>query len=393
MSVAAILLLDCASALDPAAVRNTLADRIHAVPRLRQRLVRAPIGCGRPYWIDDPDFDLGNHFRHVRCPEPADESALLGVAADTVTRRLAPDRPLWSATLVTGLADGRAAMILLLHHVLADGIGGLAVLAHLVDGDPESDSDFPRRPPGRLDVFIDALRGRWHTAAHVPAGARRLRSAVAELAPDHSVRAPRSSLNRSIGTRRRFAVTRADLAAIKMAGHEHGATVNDVVLSAVTGALHKLLSLRGESVDRLVVSVPVSSRRDGGRMQLGNQVGAIPMASPASGDPGQRLAAIARITRDRKTAARGTSAAVLGPAFRALAMVGCLRLVGRPPALREYFRHESPRAKRSPVVSRCSGQRCHSGIDDHRQHHGRLRRPLLRRDARHHRHRRPGALS
>lgn len=322
MSVAAILMLDSEIAMDPAAVRAAIAERIRAVPRLRQRLMHAPFGCGRPYWVDDPDFDIANHFRHLRCPEPGDEAALLGVAADTVTRRLLPDRPLWSATLVTGLAGGGAAMILLLHHVLADGIGGLAVLAHLVDGCPVAMFDRPRPPPRRRELFVDAQRGRWQAMTHLAAGVRRLRSAVAELAPQRTVRAPRSSLNRPIGTQRRFVVARSDLTLIKAVARDHGATVNDVILSAVTGALRTLLSLRGETVERLVIAVPVSSRLDASDKQLGNDVGSIPMALPASGEPPLRLAAIAHVTRGRKTGTPGASAAILGPAFGILARLG-----------------------------------------------------------------------
>lgn len=246
MSVAAILLLDSGSAVDPTAVRAVIADRIRTVLRLRQRFVPAPFGCGRPYWVDDLNFDISNHFRDIRCPDPGDETALLDVAADTVTRRLASSRPLWSATLVTGLADGGAALIVLLHHVIADGVGGLAVLAQLVDGPVSAPPcDFPRRPPGRLDLFSDAVHRRIRAAANLPTHARRLRAGIAELALDRTRKTPPSSLNRPIGSRRSFAVARVDLESIRATGHEHGATVNDIILTAVTGALHTVLSRRG----------------------------------------------------------------------------------------------------------------------------------------------------
>lgn len=326
MSVAAILLLDSGSAVDPAAVRAAIADRIRTVPRLRQRFTPAPFGCGRPYWVDDPNFDICNHFRDLRCPAPGDEAALLDVAADTVTRRLASSRPLWTATLVTDLADGGAALIVLLHHVIADGFGGLAVLAQLVDGAAGASSpDFPRSPPGHLALFIDALHQRMRAATSLPTNARRLRAGIKELALQRTRRTPRSSLNRPIGSRRRFAVARADLSSIQAAAHEHAATVNDVILTAVTGALHTVLSARGDHADRFVVSMPISGRREADLTELGNEVGAIPLALPAAGDRLQRLAAIARITRVHKTAAPGASAAVLGPAFRILAKLGALR--------------------------------------------------------------------
>lgn len=114
-------------------------------------------------------------------------------------------------------------------------------------------------------------------------------------------------------------------AVLVLHGHVALTDVRPVVLTAVTGALHRLLHSRGEIVDRLVISIPVSARRATTASQLGNQVGIIPVELPASGDPWRRLTAIARITGERKTAARGASAAVLAPAFRLLARVGILR--------------------------------------------------------------------
>jgi diacylglycerol O-acyltransferase len=88
-----------------------LADRIRSVPRLRQVLARVPPGCGRPIWVDDPTFSTDQHIRHVNFPSPGDEHALLEVVAGLVTRRLRMDRPPWHACVVTGLADGRIALI------------------------------------------------------------------------------------------------------------------------------------------------------------------------------------------------------------------------------------------------------------------------------------------
>lgn len=323
MQVAAVLVLDTSSPVDIAAVRVAITERITAVPRLRQRLVDAPLGCGRPVWIDDASFDVSDHVSSVRCPAPGDERALLAVVAESVTRRLPPDKPLWSATLVTGLAPGRSALVVVFHHVLADGIGGLTVLAHLVDGVPVvPDHRFPRRAPRRRELAVDALRSRARAVGSLRAGTGRLRAAVAELGTGRDARPVRCSLNRPTGTRRALAVARVDLAAVHAAAGAQGGTVNDVVLTAVAGAIRTVLAARGEDVDRLVVSIPVSARRQAGVTELGNQVGVIPVAIPTTGDPIRRLAAIARITRLRKTAAPGSSAPLIGWVFRALAKAG-----------------------------------------------------------------------
>jgi diacylglycerol O-acyltransferase / wax synthase len=133
VNIAAILLLDRGAELDLAAVTSALRDRIAAVPRLRQRLVRTPLGCGRPVWLDDGSFELSRHIATVSLAAPGTRAGLLEVAASAACERLDPRRPLWAARLVTNVDGGRAALVIVMHHVLADGIGGLAVLAALAD--------------------------------------------------------------------------------------------------------------------------------------------------------------------------------------------------------------------------------------------------------------------
>jgi diacylglycerol O-acyltransferase len=323
--VAAIIMLG-AGTIDLASTRAALAERIVSIPRLRQRLVPTPFGCGRQVWIDDDQFDIADHVNMVACPLPQDESALLDLAAACVTRRLPSNRPLWSAHLVLGLSDNRTALIFVFHHVLADGIGGLAILARLIDGAPPTPGRaVARSRPTRSELLADALGERLRVIGSGGAHVRRLLAAARELAPNGIVRPPRSSLNRPTGSSRRLAVARVDLALVQGFAHAHGATVNDVVLTAVTGALHTLLSYRNEHTDRVVVSVPVSRRQATSATELGNEVGAIPMELPCTGDQLHRLEVITQATRHAKTSAPGSSAALLGPVFRVLAALGMLR--------------------------------------------------------------------
>jgi WS/DGAT/MGAT family acyltransferase len=228
-------------------------------------------------------------------------------------------------TLVRSPVDGGTALIMTLHHVVADGIGGLAVLAHLVDGvRTVPDPGFPRPAPGRRVLFRDAAGTRLRALTHLAGGVRRLRPAIAELSRG-TTGPPRCSLNQPTGPERRLAVARADLAAVRRVAHAQGATVNDVVLTAVSGALHAVLRHRGENVDRFVISVPISARRETTAAGLGNQTGILTVPVIVTGDPYQRLTAIARTTRDRKPAASSESAALLGLTFRALARLGVMR--------------------------------------------------------------------
>jgi len=326
LQVGAVLMLDARERLDPGVVVDAIAHRITAVPRLRQRLVKVPLGCGRPVWVDDRRFAITNHFSMVRCPTPGGESAVLEVAAEMLLTRLPRDRPLWAAKLVTDTDQGGAALIIVFHHVLADGIGGLAVLASLVDGAAEAhDRVFPIRMPSRRELAVEAGTDRIRSARKLPAVLRRLAGAASQLRPVFGAGLARSSLNAPTGPRRRFAAIRVDLDLIRGAAHAHQATVNDVVLSAIAVALHRLLVVRGERVDEFVISVPFSARRHASAGDLGNQSGVIPLRVSGVGDPARRLESLAAATRAAKRVQRGASTALLGPFFRLLAAAGLYR--------------------------------------------------------------------
>jgi len=332
MNVGAVLVLGTGPGFSVVEAQRLLGERVHAVPRLRQRLRRAPPGCGRPFWADDPAFDLRHHVRLLSCPPPGDEQALLEAAAAVTREPLPRSRPLWSATFVTGLAGGSTGLVIVMNHVLVDGIGGLAVLARLVDevpglapGNPEA-AGFPVPAPRARTLAADAWAGRVHRLTHLPRSVRTIRQGLAELGGARPPRRlPPTSLNLPTGPRRQLDVVAADLAAIRELGHAHSGTVNDVILAAVAGALRALLAGRGEELDLVTISVPVSARQAATGGQLGNQVGVMPVALPASGDLAARVTRIAAITRQRKTAARAASAALLGPPFRLLAPTGLLR--------------------------------------------------------------------
>jgi WS/DGAT/MGAT family acyltransferase len=327
MHVGAVLVLGTDAGFSVERARQLLSERIRAMPRLRQRLHRAPPGCGRPFWADDPAFDVRRHVLQVRCPEPGDERSLLDAAAAVITRPLPRSRPLWSATFVTGLAGGGTGLVILMDHVLADGIGGLAVLARLVDesaGLPAGGQPpFPAPVPTALTLAADAWSDRAYRVAHLADGVRTIRQGLAELGgggPPRRVR--RTSLNRPTGPRRRLDIVAADLAVVRELGHACGGTVNDVILAAVAGALRALLAGRGEELDPVTVSVPVSARQSDTGGVLGNQVGGMLVTLCTAGGLADRVTRAAAVTRERKRPARGTSVALLGPLIRLLAAVG-----------------------------------------------------------------------
>jgi diacylglycerol O-acyltransferase / wax synthase len=325
-----ILRLDPAGDLDLAEVRRLLAERVGSVPRLRRRLVRTPVGGGGPIWVDDAEFDIRDHVREVDCRAPGGEQALLDTALDVAMTPLRRDAPLWSAAYITGLAGGGSALVLVLHHALADGIGGLAVLAALVDPLDDarrargpSEEGFPQPPPDAVGLARDAARRRLQALRRTRASWRLLRLSMGAGGGVRPTRVEECSLVRPTGPRRRLAVVRADLESLRQAAHRHGATTNDAVLVAVAGALHRLLLARGEWVESLVLTVPVSGRVAAGGAELGNMVSPLLMPVPATGGVEERLAEVAGRVRAGKQAATGPPPiAVLGWLFRPLARLG-----------------------------------------------------------------------
>jgi len=366
MQVGAVLVLGTGPGFSVEQARRLLGERIAAVPRLRQRLYQAPPGCGRPFWADDPAFDLCRHVRQVPCPAPGDERALLDVAAAVIGQPLPRSRPSWSAVFVTGLADGGTGLVVVMNHVLADGIGGLAVLASLVDEGPAlppagaAAVPFPAPVPGAGALAADAWAGRVRRLAHPAGSVRTIGQGLAELGGARPPRRlPRTSLNRPTGPRRRLDVLTADLAAVRGLGHDHGGTVNDVILAAVTGVLRALLAGRGEQLDSVTVSVPVSARQ-ACRQHTARQPGRGDAGGPARrrqpGRPDHPDRRDHPAAQDRRQTHLGSAARAAVPAagpHRAAA------LVHQPPAAGAHLRHQPARAGAAAHLRRRPAARGH----------------------------------
>lgn len=324
---AVILILEGSADFGLSQLRQLISDRIRAMPRLRQRLIKVPFGCGRPVWVDDHDFAIDHHVRAVSCRPPGDERALLDTALSVIMTPLPQDAPLWSIALITGLADGGTAVVVVLHHVIADGLGGLNVLAALVDpGLSSAGVRFPRRWPMRASLARDAWLTRLQGIRHAVSSWRSLRQSMSAGGGLRPTRATPCSLVQQTGPRRKMAIVRVDRASLRAAAHRHGATTNDAVLVAVGSALHEYLLSRGESVDPIAVTVPVSGRRPGGGQAVGNLVSPLLVDVPTGGTAGERLAQVETAVRAHREAATGPPPiAILGGVFRILARLGGYR--------------------------------------------------------------------
>jgi WS/DGAT/MGAT family acyltransferase len=237
-----------------------------------------------------------------------------------MTEPLARAHPPWAAVVVPGLAGGRLAVVVVLHHVLADGLGGLAVLSRLLDGAEVGPvTPFPRPAPRRRALATDALRSRWHGLARLREHWRDLRRSTAAAGGVRPPRAVPCSLLAPTGLRRRFATARADVAALHRVAHERGASVNDALLAALSGAVHTLLAGRGEQVEELRVAVMVAGRRSASADVPGNQAAPLLLTVPATGTGAERLQRIAgRVRAGRLTAPDRSPIALVQPILRLL---------------------------------------------------------------------------
>lgn len=320
----------------PHDVHALLAERVARIPRLRQRIQATPFGCGRPIWVDDASFRVQDHV--VVAPGRPSPSAsgwsgerLMIAVGHLLGTHLPQDRPLWGAMWVPDLEDDRWALVMIVHHVLADGIGGVAVLGALCDEAPgaSGQADFPRPAPSSRDVCRDAwaardrsLRGGGRNL--VQANRERL-AGFRELGWTKSAPrpAPRTSINRPSGRRRRVTITQVPLGDVVAAAHAAGATVNDLVLTATAGALAGILAQRGEHPERLVVSVPISARRTTTADDLGNAIGAITVDVPTAGGPRERLPAVKEQTAaGRESGQRGSSSRLIAGMAALLGTLG-----------------------------------------------------------------------
>jgi diacylglycerol O-acyltransferase len=312
-----------------------IRGRLHLVPRYRQKLAHTALDRGRPVWIDDPSFNVEYHVRHTALPAPGDWERLQELTARIFSEPLDRCRPLWEMWLVEGLRDGRAALISKTHHAMVDGIGGVDLLSALFDVAPDappvSHSLRPWRPrpePGAVELLATAARGAVRTEARLArafvdaltrpeqalARAREGAEGLAEIAWAILNPAPRTPLNVPISPYRRFVGIPGRLEDYKRVKDAFGGTVNDVVLSVVTGALRSFLIARGVRTEGLELRalVPVSVRTPGEHGEVGNRIVAIRGPLPVYiEDPLDRLRFVRTAMADLKQSKQAVGAKVI----------------------------------------------------------------------------------
>ena len=309
MHVGGVIVLECPDGgMDHEALIELVRARLPLVPRYRQKVVEVPGHLANPAWVDDPDFDVSYHVRRSALPRPGTEEQLLDLVARLTARPLDRNRPLWEMYLVEGLAGDRTAVVTKTHPALVDGLGAIDIGQVILDPEPDAVRPLPssaaewrpRRPPGAAALVWEALEDYLQrpsavldtartavgdlraTAARWAGVAGGLMTAVARTAVSP---APMSPLNAPIGRQRRVAVARVRLDDLRVARKAHGGTINDVLLTSVTGALREWLLSRGEPVVgstsvRALVPVSVRGEDDSAANEVRSFLVDLPVGEP-----------------------------------------------------------------------------------------------------------------
>ncbi|QUR67545.1 wax ester/triacylglycerol synthase domain-containing protein [Mycobacterium spongiae] len=314
-TVVSIVLLERAPDWDEVRARFDLMSR--TMPMFRQRVVASPPPAP-PRWEPDVDFDLDYHMRRAAAPGSGTLDDLLEMARLAAMQDFDRARALWETTLIDGLDDGGAAVILKFHHALTDGIGGVQIAMKLFDVSPRVDAREPGPPeprsprPSWFSGYRDAWRydrgvlGSAVTGAvtGVPRllydGVRRpiatLRSAAATAESVYRTVRPinraGSPLIKERGLIRRLGVHEIPMPQLREAAHRHGGALNDAFVAGVAGGLRHYHEKHDVTVGDLHLSMPISLRTETDAMG-GNRITLMRFDVPVGeADPAQRIRAI-----------------------------------------------------------------------------------------------------
>jgi WS/DGAT/MGAT family acyltransferase len=297
-------------------LRDHIAARLCRAPRYRQRIESMPLDLTTPIWVDDTGFDIAHHV--VRAGP--------GSFRDAVDRCLSTpldhDRPLWQVSIADRLPDGRIGLVGKVHHCMVDGIAAVELASLLLDPDPQAPrvavEDWrPQPPPSRLELLLRRAAGRSRELAglaRAPLGLARsprralelttkARAAAVALASSLRPATPVAALNEPISPLRHLGTATRPLDDLKRVKAAFGATLNDVFLAVVAGAIRRQLVARGGLPPRLKAMVPVNVRVPGAEAELGNRISFmfvdLPCGEP---DPVRRLREVQQEVGARKEA-------------------------------------------------------------------------------------------
>jgi diacylglycerol O-acyltransferase / wax synthase len=330
MHVGAVVVFEGAAPPYPDLLR-LVESRLDRVPRYRQRVQFVPFKQGRPVWVDESQFDLEYHVRHTALPAPGGDAELKKLAGRLFSQALDRDKPLWEMWLVEGLDNDRFAVISKTHHCMLDGISGVDLATVVMDTEPSSEpppapSEWTPRPaPKPSELLSQSLLEQITSPFQVVRDALNSNNAARKLLREIAGGfkplwglagmglAPASPLNRPIGPHRRFETLDLPLPEVRKIKRATRATVNDVLLTIVAGAVRQWLSARGEPPGtELRVLVPVSMRGAHDRKTFGNQISAVFCPLPVTeANPLERLRKVREAMKGIKETGQAVGAAAL----------------------------------------------------------------------------------
>jgi diacylglycerol O-acyltransferase / wax synthase len=332
MHVGAVVLMDGPPPSREEFTRH-IESRLHLVPRYRQKLAFPRFEMGRPFWIDDPRFNIDYHVRHTALPSPGSMEQLRGIAGRIFSQRLDRSKPLWEIWLVQGLADGGFALVSKTHHALVDGISGVDIATVLFDlqstpADVGEQQWEPEREPTQAELVAEGIKaivrtpgrlaGEAAKAVRDPTAtldlAREALEGVGEIAWAGLNPAPDVPLNVEIGPHRRVVWLQCELADFKAVKDALGGTVNDAFLAVVAGGLGRWLQSRGVRTEGLELRglVPVSIRAKDEHHALGNRIAAMRGPLPVyAQDPVERLRIVREAMKGVKESKQALGAEVI----------------------------------------------------------------------------------
>ena len=310
---------------------QVVESKLPLIPRYLMRVVAPPLNIGLPSWEYDPAFDIRNHVRAATLKHGTDTElkALAGKLFSTVMNR---QHPLWDMTFVRGLKGSRSALILRLHHCLADGIAGVSIVSGLMN--PSADAPLPphkklkahvpQPPPNPLSTLVDGVATSYSDfvkriisawadmlsmAERVAANGEKLDAeGFSTFLPEITAFTERLRFNVLYKGPQKFAWTEIPLDEVKTIRQKFGASVNDVILALVTATIRRYLELHGDRVKgRLLrMMVPVNLRGKEGTDdpgELGNRISLVPVTIPLDiRHPRKLLAAVHKRTEFLKGA-------------------------------------------------------------------------------------------
>jgi diacylglycerol O-acyltransferase len=306
--------------------RHIVQRRLPVLEPLRYQLINVPLKLHHPMWLEDCDVDLDYHLRRVTVPSPGGRREMDDLIGKIAQAPLDRSRPLWEAYFVDGMADRKVALIVKVHHALADGVASANLLARAMDpkGPTHGGDVKARTPPSRAALVSAAGRDHLEQIKRLPAVIRDTVSGVAKVRRRSSERgkhpelakafsSPPTFINHSVSPGRRFATATLALSDVKQTTKHLGITINDLVLSISAGALRDLL-LRydGKADQPIIASVPVNTDPSPRRIS-GNAIGGMFVSLPVQlDDPSERVSLVSVSTGIAKENTKLLGADLLG---------------------------------------------------------------------------------